>query len=372
MEFAGQQAEALSMIAAWLKTPRTKENQVFKLFGFAGTGKTTLARELQNMVGKLHYMTYTGKAALVLKSKGCFPATTIHSAIYEATRDEDSGEWYYSLTSERIHDVDLLVVDEGPMVGTELASDVLALGKRVLVLGDPYQLEPVRDEQFWGLGVPDFMLTEIHRQAADNPIIRMSMEIRARGRLTVGDYGESKVIKVRRGFDENMLLDHDQVICGKNSTRHDYNKVYRTLLGHAQVQDHPVAGERLICLRNNRMRGFLNGQMFGVLSSELTGDGDVNSVIKPWDLMDDEAAPPEPITTRMEYFRGMDSGLDWRIKASTDEFCYGYIITCHKSQGSQWPSVMVLDQSAIFKEAPGKWLYTAVTRAADRVTVLVT
>ena len=38
----------------------------------------------------------------------------------------------------------------------------------------------------------------------------------------------------------------------------------------------------------------------------------------------------------------------------------------------QWPSVMVLDQSAIFKEAPGKWLYTAVTRAADRVTVLVT
>jgi exodeoxyribonuclease-5 len=77
------------------------------------------------------------------------------------------------------------------------------------------------------------------------------------------------------------------------------------------------------------------------------------------------------ISTPAEYFQGTESSLDWRVKKNCDEFCYGYAISVHKSQGSQWQNLLVLDQSKVFKQDAAKHLYTAITRASEKVTVLI-
>ena len=72
------------------------------------------------------------------------------------------------------------------MVDEELGRDLLSFGKKVLVLGDPAQLPPVKGGGFFTEAEPDVMLTEVHRQAADNPIIRLSMTCAKAGRLSRG------------------------------------------------------------------------------------------------------------------------------------------------------------------------------------------
>ena len=77
------------------------------------------------------------------------------------------------------------------MVDEELGRDLLSFGRKVLVLGDPAQLPPVKGGGFFTEAEPDVMLTEVHRQAADNPIIRLSMAIREGGQIERGIYGET-------------------------------------------------------------------------------------------------------------------------------------------------------------------------------------
>src|SRR5690606_12740333 len=157
---------ALREVSRWLKDPNGQ--QVFRLFGWAGTGKSTLAVHLAKGVGKVVFAAFTGKAALVMRKRGCVGASTIHSLIYVLV-EEKGGEPKFVLNHDSdIVDADLVVIDEVSMVGAELAKDLLSFGKKVLVLGDPFQLPPVKDAGFFTNIDPDIMLTEIHRQAADN------------------------------------------------------------------------------------------------------------------------------------------------------------------------------------------------------------
>src|ERR1700704_3832073 len=90
--FSPQQDAALQAVAAWLKARpgRGSTPAVFRLFGYAGTGKTTLAKHLaEGVEGKVLFAAFTGKAALVMRRKGCQNASTIHSLIYRA---RESGE----------------------------------------------------------------------------------------------------------------------------------------------------------------------------------------------------------------------------------------------------------------------------------------
>src|SRR5665213_2774895 len=98
MAWSPQQDAALTQVAAWLKRG---EPQVFRLFGYAGTGKTTLARHLaEDIEGEVIFAAYTGKAALVLRSKGCKGARTIHSLIYRP-RETDTDAPTFILNTER-------------------------------------------------------------------------------------------------------------------------------------------------------------------------------------------------------------------------------------------------------------------------------
>ena len=171
-----QQEEALKAVAFWLKQG---EPQVFRLFGYAGTGKTTLARHLaEEAGGDVVFGAFTGKAAMVLRSRGCKDARTIHSMIYRP-KEVDSEEPSFVLNeqSAAAH-ASLIIIDECSMVDEELGRDLLSFGKPVLVLGDPAQLPPVKGGGYFTEAEPDMMLTEVHRQAADNPIIRLSMMVR--------------------------------------------------------------------------------------------------------------------------------------------------------------------------------------------------
>src|SRR5450432_2974296 len=193
MIWTPQQEAALKSVAGWLQRG---EPQLFRLFGYAGTGKTTLAKHIAADVdGGVAFAAFTGKAALVMRSKGCGDARTIHSLIYRA-RESDTQEPSFVLNEDSaVTKSSLVIVDECSMVDAELGRDLLSFGKPVLVLGDPAQLPPVKGGGFFTEIEPDIMLTQIHRQAQDDPIIRLSAEVRNGVKLAYGQYGASRIIR---------------------------------------------------------------------------------------------------------------------------------------------------------------------------------
>lgn len=363
MDWSPQQESALRAVSSWLRDPSGQ--QVFRLFGWAGTGKSTLAVHLAKGVGKVVFAAFTGKAALVMRKRGCVGASTIHSLIYVLV-EEKGGEPKFVLNPDsEVADADLVVIDEVSMVGAELARDLLSFGKKVLVLGDPFQLPPVKDAGFFTDVDPDIMLTEIHRQAADNPIIRMSMDIREGRGLDFGAYGESRVIRATQ-VDRSAVLAADQILCGRNATRILYNDRVRELRGLPARQ--PVANDRLVCLRNNRQKNLLNGQLWTVKEVKPKGRGGIELLLSPDDA--GSRAGDALVFTHEKWFQGREEEFDWSERRRYDEFYFGYALTVHKAQGSQWDSVYLFDESNAFRQDRDRHLYTAVTRAAEKITVV--
>jgi len=357
-----EQDQALIAVARWLETPGA--SQVFRLFGFAGTGKSTLARHLAEHVdGDVAFAAFTGKAALVMRSKGCKDARTIHSLIYRAT-DSDAEEPSFVLNddSDAAH-AKLIVIDECSMVDEELGRDLLSFGKKVLVLGDPAQLPPVKGGGYFTEAAPDVMLTEVHRQAADNPIIRLSMAIRAGEGVEQGIFGETRVVR-RDSLDPALVTGADQVLVGLNKTRRAYNARLRELRGF--TGDLPQSGDKLVCLRNNRKKGLLNGALFTVKSAGAVRRGKVRMLVTP---EDGEGVKFQRVAVIPQLF-GAESDVPYALRKDSDEFDFGYALTVHKAQGSQWDDVTLFDESFAFREHRSRWLYTGVTRAAKKLTLV--
>jgi exodeoxyribonuclease-5 len=362
MDWTGEQSAALDKVGRWLAAG---EPQVFRLFGYAGVGKTTLARHVASGAkGEAAYAAFTGKAALVMRSKGCAGATTIHALIYRAV-DDDEGAPTFKLN----HDgpasrAGLIVIDECSMVDAELGRDLLSFGKPILVLGDPAQLPPVKGGGFFTDAEPDVMLTEIHRQAKDDPIIRMSAEVRAGGRLAYGDYGESRVIR-RGDVAPEAVLAADQVLVGLNRTRRLYNQRIRELSGMAGLM--PTAGDKLVCLRNDRAKGLINGGLWRVETLRSPHKDFLRMVLK---AEDEIGRTNVKVAVLRQFFEDGEEQIPPALRRESDQFDFGYALTVHKAQGSQWDAVMLFDESYAFGENRNRWLYTGLTRAAKRLTVV--
>jgi exodeoxyribonuclease V len=361
-EWSREQAEAIDQVGRWLKKG---EPQVFRLFGYAGVGKTTLARYIaEGARGETAFAAFTGKAALVMRSKGCGGATTIHALIYRASEGAEGAPSFTLNADGPASKAGLIVIDECSMVDGELARDLLSFGKPILVLGDPFQLPPVKGAGYFTDGDPDVMLTQIHRQGQDNPIIRLSEVVRSGGELALGDYGETRVIP-RAAVDSAQVLGADQVLVGVNRTRRAYNQRMRDLKGFREPL--PVAGDRLVCLRNDRTKGLINGGLWRV---ETLG-GVKKDFIKMTLRSEDEGARSAvKVSVLKAFFEGTEGELAFALRRESDEFDYGYALTVHKAQGSQWDDVMLFDESFAFREHRARWLYTGVTRAARRLTVV--
>jgi len=364
----------LKAVADWLADGETP---IFRLFGYAGTGKTTLARHFaEGIDGAVQFAAFTGKAAQVLRSKGAKSARTLHSLIYrprgeETISDETSGVSRVSPTfslnrQSPVAKAKLIIVDECSMVDEALGRDLMSFGTPILVLGDPGQLPPVSGGGFFTEAEPDFLLTEIHRQARDNPIIDLALHVREGRELMHGDWGAARIIGKREVETEEVLA-ADQVLVGTNRTRRRYNARLRELKGFDGPL--PMSGDKLVCLRNDPAKGLLNGSLWQVMtaSRETTKPG-VNLIVKPDDDDIDQGAAK--IRLLKAAFEDPDADIPWPTKKRFDDFDYGYALTVHKAQGSQWNNVMLFDESWAFKDTRERWLYTAITRAAERLTIV--
>ncbi len=418
------QAKAISIIRDWYLN-RRHQQQILRVFGYAGTGKTTIttlamqALGLEAMtpggLGGVLFAAFTGKAVLVMTRKGT-PAQTIHSLIYrlsEASPEEIArvseelaalerdlprmgpGERGFAeaqiaqlrLRLDHIHepqfvlnpqsdlrDADLLVLDEVSMVGKKMADDLLAFGKPILVLGDPGQLPPVKDEGFFVKGEPDVMLTEIHRQAADSPILRLATMAREGQPIPFGAFDDNVWKMSRHDVTPAQLLHGGQVICGTNAMRRRLNMAMKQAAGFAA--DYPTgAGEKIICLRNRHDLGLING-MFLTLSAVQPHPHNPRAFRAEIETEDGVAIGGAQDFWRGEYddhllFDPNRNRHEWSVRRGLIETSWGYAITCHKAQGSQYPTVIVVDDGfGHSTEARKQWLYTAITRAEHGLLLL--
>ncbi|MGE0034234.1 MAG: ATP-dependent RecD-like DNA helicase [Xanthobacteraceae bacterium] len=366
--FTPHQDNALKSVADWLaaKPGRNGTPSIFRLFGYAGTGKTTLAKHIAEGVdGKVLFAAFTGKAALVMRRKGCNSASTIHSLIYKARESGEEVPSFDLWDDAPASKAKLIVIDECSMVDPELGRDLMSFGVPVLVLGDPAQLPPIQGGGYFTDAQPDVMLTEVHRQAQDDPIVRLSMDVRAGNRLDEGLYGETQVVR-RENLDPQRVIDADQVLVGRNATRRKYNMRMREHRGFAEPL--PMAGDKLVCLRNNRRKGLFNGGLWLVKERPGTRRSILKLQLKPDENLGSRGVK---VSVRSECFTGGIEQFEWPQRKPYDEFDYGYVMTVHKAQGSQWDDVVLFDESFAFPDSRDRWLYTGITRAAKQLTVVV-
>jgi ATP-dependent exoDNAse (exonuclease V) alpha subunit len=374
MKLTAEQDNALLAVHRWLKSG---DRQIFRLFGYAGTGKTTLARHLAEGVdGDVLFAAFTGKAAQVLRSHGARGASTIHSLIYrprgeELVKDSETGKTNISPTfvlnrQSPVSKAKLIIIDECSMVDESLGSDLLSFGTPVLVLGDPGQLPPVSGGGFFTEHTPDILLQEVQRQALDNPIIELAQCVRQGRELMYGNYGETAVVMPRSGLDSEIVMDADQVLVGINRSRRRYNQRLRQLKG---FEGHlPASGDKLVCLRNDAAKGLLNGSLWQVTSAPRTVKPAMKLLIRSED--DGTERTHAQIKVLKAAFEEGADDIPWQLRRRHDDFDYGYALTVHKAQGSQWNNVVLFDESYAFREHRDRWLYTAVTRAAERLTIV--
>jgi len=411
MKWSPQQDQALKSVAEWLTHGH---QQIFRLYGFAGCGKTTLAKEFgAGLDGTVLYGAPTGKAAYVLRQKGCDGASTVHSMIYHAKEkgratlldmeqqlitlrmelkaelesqpeffpvkqiEEHKGvlrlkkliegervslsQPFFTLNLDSaVADAALVVIDEWSMVDARLNEDLCSFGTKILALGDPAQLPPVYDNG--DAAQPDIMLTEIHRQALNNPIIAMATRVRNEEPLPLGFYGNSLVLD-REEINPSFAKQADQILVGRNRTRHASNRRMRFLLGHTKPL--PVPRDRLVCLRNNHEVGLLNGAIWMVKDIGQLGEERIYMTICPEDGGDELG-----VEAHTHHFLGLGGDLPWWERKDAEEFDFGYALTVHKAQGSQWDDVLLFDESECFRGDRWRWLYTGITRAAKRIVVV--
>lgn len=350
-----EQSHAIDRITAWFKLP---EPQTFHFGGYAGTGKTTVIKHLCSLLGDSVYIivsAFTGKACSVLQRKGVH-AQTLHSLIYDV-EVESNGQVSFTKKVRLEGRPQLIIVDEASMISTELYNDLMSFKVKVLFVGDPAQLEPVGDNPNL-MKRTDFVLTKIHRQAEESPIITLASKVRV-GAVPMRGEVPGLLIK-DKNLTGPIMLAADQIICAKNKTRIDFNNRFR--IHYKYKPKTVVEGEKLICLRNNSQFGIFNGQIFKVTKilnetkfiyeANLTDEvGKEYFKIPIW---------KEPFETPVE--------KDTRIPREWVYFDYGYVITCHKSQGSEWDSVLVYDEPMpAHVWDMRRWRYTAITRASKNL-----
>lgn len=289
---------------------------------------------------------------------------------------------------ELMNNIKLVVVDEASMVGSQLAADLKTFGVPIIAIGDPMQLPPVRDTAGFTSGKPDFFLTEIHRQALDNPIIQLSQALRRERPLRIGDYGNG--VRVIRKRDDDITYDMDKklpVIVGANKTIYMITNKRRKIWCKKNGLDYrllPHPGEPLLILQNSRRTGLVNGSHVEVVENREDyeeGQTTFDMTIKGPELSRSSVTMPfiqghfencwAEVSPRESAFTAPTRNVRDARKTSL-EAQYGWAMTAHKSQGSQWEEIVVHDESHwVARDNPYRWLYTAITRAEKRLTVIV-
>lgn len=398
MEWTAEQQGAIDAVLNWMESG--SPGGVYRLFGYAGTGKTTIAKAIaEHVTGEVIFAAFTGKAALVLNSKGCYGARTIHSLIYiprakcsqnltrirEAMESETDEVRLRELRAEfvvesdnlkrpafnlnlisELRDASLLILDEVSMVDMQIGQDLESFGTPILALGDPAQLPPVRGSGYFTRAEPNYMLEEIHRQSEGSGILSIATAVRSGRTLAYRDDVDARVVPKGTCSTADMA-EFDQIICGTNKVRRAINRRIREQLGFTSPL--PEIGDRLICLRNDSDSGLLNGSQWDVCGVQEDHEAE-DKLILSIAAAGDEDAYTFSVTAHKNYFLGTEAEIAHYDIRTAQCFDFAYAVTCHKAQGSQWPRVAIINESGIFRHDQFRWLYTAITRAAEQVTII--
>lgn len=408
------QENAKNLIAEWFFNT---DDKVFVLSGYAGTGKTFLidyiAREVLHLkIGQeVVFVSPTGKAAANLVKNGTV-AGTVHSLIYMRDGEEfdvdENGEIIEKkeLTFIKRDAIDekirLIVIDEASMINETVLNDLLSFNVKCLFCGDGAQLPPVNGTCPL-LENPHYTMTEIVRQAEDNPIIRIATMAREGKRIPLGNYGDKVCVIGKNALSpaqrKRLFLKADQIICGRNKTRMHLNAEIRAYKGIAENEYLPLDGEKLICTLNDwekpldkEERFFLVNGIIGTAENVIESMDDLATVEFKADFMSESIKVPfdTAIFTHGAYrhlygdravtlsdgtvVHENNFALLHKLRAVSDEpiarFEFAYAVTCHKAQGSEFDFVIVFDESWAFGEEKNRWLYTAITRAKDKLLII--
>ena len=364
--------------------------------GYAGTGKSTLVRYIIDALNveedRVCHCAFTGKAAEVLKKKGNKNVATLHRLLYEHIPRPAGG---FFRKPKPFIDYDVIVVDEVSMAPKSLMELLFKHQVYVICLGDPFQLPPIdKDEDNHLLDNPHIFLDEIMRQEEDSEIIQLTMKIRNQEPIDYFNGNEVKIIPYS-DLNTGVLQWGDQILTATNAKRQAINNQMRALQGRT---GEPVDGDKIICLRNYWDDSSLNGDALingtiGILQNSFQTWREiprfVQSDIRKFDVLVGDLVVPE--TNDVYQMTEMDRQMiitgekccDWRLSYKLGklrpkygeivpkEFTYAYAITTHKSQGSEWPKVVVLEEKFPFdKVEHARWLYTACTRSSEKLVLV--
>ena len=362
---------------------------VFEYAGGPGTGKSFVMNFIIDYLGisrsQIAPMAFTGAAAVNMRTKGLLNAGTIHSWIYHTTvtqKLDSSGNYvmdeYFNRPKEtldfipklKLKHIKLIIIDEGYMVPIEMKKDIEKFGIKILVAGDWNQLPPVNSSPAY-LTDPNnvFLLTKTMRQAEGSNIVRLAYNVLNGYPISNGYYGDVLIINEDELTDQ-MILSSNIVICSKNSTREYYNNKIRKLYGFSGKT--PQYGERVICRSNNKDEiiddiNLANGLIGTVVNyPDVSGfDGKTFSM----QFLPDLLSHPFDIRVSYKYFTAPYQQRD-AIKNDRylegEKFEFGYAITAHLSQGSQFDNVIVIDEP-MFGNINNRLSYVAITRAKKRL-----
>ena len=395
MELNEKQKNGLTLA---LQRYKNKEKYTV-IAGYAGAGKSTLVRfiieELKTYGVKetdVCFACFTGKAAQVLLKKGNKNVITLHKLLYKSIPKESGG--FVRIPNPSIP-YKIVVVDEVSMAPKTLMDLLFKHNIYVICLGDPFQLPPVdKKEDNHLLDAPHIFLDEIMRQAQESEIIQLSMAIRENRPIEAFQGKEVQILN-KEELNTGMLTWADQILVATNATRVSINTQMRKLLNFGEK---PQDGDKIICLRNywdcfsDNEEPLVNGTI-GILKDSFLTKRYLPSIVKSTDgLSHIDIIMGDFISDSGMYFHSLemdkkmiDTGefsLDWKTVYQLNrnprtrdipplEFTYGYAITCHKAQGSEWDKVLVIEEKFPFdKIEHARWLYTAVTRSSEKLVLV--
>ena len=392
MELTKKQEEGLK-----IALDRYRNNEKYVVIGgYAGTGKSTLVKFIIEALNvepsKVAYATFTGKAAEVLRKKGNANAMTLHRLLYESIPKPGGG---FIRKPKLQLDYNVIVVDEVSMVPKSMIDMLLHHRVYIIFLGDPFQLPQIdKNETHTLLDNPHIFLDQVMRQAAESEIIQLTMKTRNGEKIDVMNGKEGNIVP-RASLVTGHLTWADQIICATNISRISLNNQMREILGYSGL---PQDGEKMICLRNywedfseDGSSSLVNG-MTGIIKNPFESFRMAPMYVKmknhKMDIIQGDFISDDGKTfNSVEMDKGMittgEFSLDWRETYALGklknkigdiiprEFTFGYAITCHKSQGSEWDKVLVIEENFPFdKKEHARWLYTACTRAASRLVLV--
>ena len=398
--------------------------RVTVLAGPAGTGKTTLVREILRRLGRRYGFSFhapTGKAAQRLFEITGRPATTLHSVIYGKVKGhaQDGSPIFEKLPDGSAAVGQVAVIDESSMISPKLAQDTLDAippHVRVLAVGDPFQLRPVGRGEGGGfeekcgfdLRRPHAALTQVHRQALESPVLALATQIRQQeSRPYPPDFTHPQLQCLSASLDQvaGLLaklegLREDWVcLVHSHAARRAISTATRKALGFGPVTGGPAPGEKLWVRRNCPELGLFNGNIVRAKRSFRLSDGedlgamqrrpiggyqraarkfschDLSLFTLSLEEIESAALLPSAAweedrrlnkTENEDLFKAMKVSFGFGSFRRLLEASPGYAITTHAAQGSQWKRVIIIDTGT----RDPRWWYTAVTRATERVVVI--